>query len=115
MFWLIGHPTMLGLDEHSRRHDLCKTLSVGQQRGKPGLQRRVTILASATLDEIYTYHPPGGNQAERYAELRDGAKRLAQLIERLTPPSREQSVALTNVQQAVMWANAAIAINEREE
>jgi hypothetical protein len=64
------------------------------------------------LNNIFTYHAPKDGQAERYVQLREAAKALAQLIVTLTPQSREQSVALTNVQQAVMWANAAIAINE---
>ena len=66
------------------------------------------------LDNIFTYHAPHGNQAERYVEIREKAKELAKLIQEKTPESREQSVALTNVQQAVMWANAAIAINEND-
>lgn len=65
------------------------------------------------LDNIFTYHAPHGTQQERYVAIRDKAKELAALIQKATPESREQSVALTNVQQAVMWANAAIAINEQ--
>lgn len=64
------------------------------------------------LDQIFKYHTPHGDQQERYALLREKAKELATLIQGTTPASREQSTALTNVQQAVMWANAAIAINE---
>ena len=64
------------------------------------------------LDNIFTYHAPKEGQAAKYEQLRAAAKGLAQLIMDLTPQSREQSVAVTNVQQAVMWANAAIAINE---
>ncbi len=64
------------------------------------------------LENVFSYHPPVGNQTERYVTLRNAAKGFAQAVESLTPPSREQSVALTNIQQAVMWANAAIAINE---
>ena len=64
------------------------------------------------LDNVYTYHAPYGTQQDRYVDLRAKGKELAQLITDLTPQSREQSVALTNVQQAIMWANAAIAINE---
>lgn len=64
------------------------------------------------LDNIFVYHAPHGDQQERYVALREKAKELAVLIQASTPESREQSVALTNVQQAVMWANAAIAINE---
>lgn len=64
------------------------------------------------IENTFTYHAPKGNQHERYVALREKAKELALLIHNNTPQSREQSVALTNVQQAVMWANAAIAINE---
>jgi hypothetical protein len=71
-------------------------------------------MATASLDRVYTYHPPFGTQQERYLRLREAAKAFAKLITELAPPSRETSVALTNVQQAVMWANAAVAINEVE-
>lgn len=64
------------------------------------------------LEEIFRYHEPVGNQTERYEYLRDEARSLAHTIQSLTPKSREQSLAITSLQQAVMWANAAIAINE---
>ena len=70
-------------------------------------------MASATLDRVYTYHPPFGTQPDRYLAIRDAGRAFAQAIQSLSPPSRDQSVALTNVQQAVMWTNAAIAINEQ--
>ena len=69
-------------------------------------------MAPATLNQIFTYHPPIGDQTARYMQLREAALAFAKTVQTLTPPSREQSVALTNIQQAVMWANAAIAINE---
>ena len=71
-------------------------------------------MGAVSLEQIYIYHTPHGTQQGRYETLRNKAKEFAQLIESSTPQSREQSVALTNVQQAVMWANAAIAINEGE-
>jgi len=64
------------------------------------------------LDEIFTYHPPFGDQAQRYVALRDKAKELATLMVASTPASAEQTLAIRHVQQAVMFANAAIAINE---
>lgn len=64
------------------------------------------------LDNTFTHHPPTGNQAERYVFLRAEAKRLAEAIVTNTPASAEQTLALRAVQQAMMWANAAIAINE---
>lgn len=64
-------------------------------------------------DEVFVYHAPTGTQPTRYVLIRNKAKELAELIIENTPQSREQSVALTNLQQVVMWANAAIAINEK--
>ena len=63
------------------------------------------------IENNFTYHAPGGDQPARYAELRTKAKELAVLIDRLTPVSREQSLAFTNLEQAIFWANAAIARN----
>lgn len=64
------------------------------------------------LDRIFTYHAPQGDQAKRYEALRIAAHGLADLVFDLCPESREASLAITHIQQAVMWANAAIAINE---
>jgi hypothetical protein len=64
------------------------------------------------IESDFTYHPPKGDQTARYEHLRDTAKALAYHIVEMTPESREQSLALTNLEQAVMWANAAIARNE---
>jgi hypothetical protein len=66
------------------------------------------------VNQTFTYHGPHGTQTERYGRLREAGKALASLILETVPLSREQSIALTNVQQAVMWANAGIAINEAE-
>jgi hypothetical protein len=64
------------------------------------------------LENNFAYHRPMGDQQIRYEELRTAAKKLAAIIMSLTPESREQSLALTNLEQAVMWANAAIARSE---
>lgn len=66
----------------------------------------------ASLDNSYTYHKPTDDQPERYVEIRESAKALAITIMGCCPSSRERSVALTNLEQAVMWANKAIACNE---
>ncbi len=64
------------------------------------------------IEQTFTYHKPFGDQSRRYEIIRNKAKELAWTIEQCCPDSRERSVALTNLQQTVMWANAAIAINE---
>jgi hypothetical protein len=63
------------------------------------------------IKQTFTYHAPVGDQLGRYESLREGARIFAELIQKSCPESREKSLALTNVQQAVMWANASIAIN----
>lgn len=64
------------------------------------------------LQSSYAYHPPTDNQKERYQALRDQALLLALTIKENTPSSREQSLSLTNLESAIMWANKAIACHE---
>jgi len=68
-----------------------------------------------TLDQVennFMYHSPQSDQPERYVELREKGKELAMMILAHTPPSREQAIALTKLEECVMFANAAIARNE---
>jgi hypothetical protein len=64
------------------------------------------------IENDFTYHPPKNDQALRYTNLRERAKVLAYWIVQMTPASREQSVALTKLEESIFWANAAIARNE---
>jgi hypothetical protein len=64
------------------------------------------------LDQAFTYHPPHDDQAERYGLLRGHGRLMAEQILSQCPPSRERSLALTKLQECVMWANAAIACSE---
>lgn len=66
------------------------------------------------LDSNFTYHKPHGTQPERYVQIRQAGKQLAELLVRSCPQSRELSLALTKLEESVFWANAAIARNERE-
>lgn len=65
-----------------------------------------------TVDSVFTYHSPKGDQTERYQGIRQQAKFFAYVLLVNVPDSRERSLALTHLQESVMWANAAIAINE---
>ena len=64
------------------------------------------------LDNIFSYHSPKGDQPERYVKIRDAGKALAQTILDCTPGCADQTAAIRKVREAVMTANAAIAINE---
>lgn len=67
------------------------------------------------INNDFVYHSPFGDQVQRYADLREAGRLLAIKIVESTPISREQSLALTNLEQAIMLANAAIARNEVEQ
>lgn len=64
------------------------------------------------IEKAFTYHAPKDDQPARYVELRTQGKELAELMFALCPASRELRLALENLEQAIMWANAAIARNE---
>jgi hypothetical protein len=61
------------------------------------------------LNTRFTYHPVKEGQQEKYVALREKAKELAFMICNMTPDCREQALALTHLEDAVMWANAGIA------
>jgi len=65
--------------------------------------------AKAEIELRFIYHKPREGQPEKYTTLRDEAKRMALMINELCPDSREKSLAVTNLEQSIMWANAAIA------
>lgn len=65
-----------------------------------------------TREKNFVYHPPKGDQTDRYASLRLCGNNLARALNESCPPSRELSLAMTNLEQAIFWANAAIARNE---
>lgn len=64
------------------------------------------------LNNRFDHHPPKGNQAERYAVVRDAVKLCASTMRDICPPSRELSRAYNALDEAMMLANASIARNE---
>jgi len=70
------------------------------------------LIMSIDIEKNFTYHPPKEGQPERYAKIRAKAKEFAELLDAECPPSRELSLAMTELESSIMWANAAIARNE---
>lgn len=64
------------------------------------------------IEQAFVYHPPKHDQVGRFHAIRQEALNFARLIAQTTPESREQSLALTKLEEAVMFANAAIARHE---
>jgi hypothetical protein len=66
------------------------------------------------LENRFTYHPPRDDRdVEIYQAIRSRGLEFALLIGALAPESRELSLAITHIEDAVMWANAAIARHGR--
>jgi len=67
----------------------------------------------ARIENDFCYHAPKGDQVDRYQLIRQKALGLARVMVENCPISRELSVALTHLDNAVMAANSAIARNEK--
>jgi hypothetical protein len=63
------------------------------------------------LDNVFTYHKPTAEQLPIYEELRASAKDFAATIQRLVPDCADRTAAIRKIREAVMTANAAIALN----
>lgn len=68
-------------------------------------------MTQAELTEMFMHHVPKDGQPELYQAIRAKAREFAALVEETCPASREKSLAITSIQQSMMWANAAIAIH----
>ena len=64
------------------------------------------------IETRFRYHTPKDDQPSRYSALRERARDMAYDILRFCPESREKALAFTKLEEAVMWANAAIARRE---
>ena len=64
------------------------------------------------LRNRFTFHKANADQASRYERIRSTAHAFAVLMNEHCPDSREKSLAMTKLDEVVMWANAAIARNE---
>ncbi len=65
------------------------------------------------LDNDFVYHSPlNAAQINKYQEVRERFRGMAEYLMRNVPPSRELSCALTQLEQANFSANAGIARKE---
>lgn len=57
----------------------------------------------------FVYHKPKENDAMKFVTIRQQAKQFADIINGVVPEGREKSLAITKLEEVVMWANAGIA------
>lgn len=66
------------------------------------------------IDNDFNRRRFNADELERSEAIHELAKTLGHAIVSTSPPSREQSLALTHLEEAVMYHTAAIARNEKE-
>jgi hypothetical protein len=64
------------------------------------------------IENRFTYHKPKNDQPGIYEIIRAYGKDFALYLNKVCPESREKEMAITKLEEAVMWANASIARNE---
>lgn len=69
------------------------------------------MMEKKTIDNNFSYHAPTDKDVKHYEKIRSEAKRLCNIVNKICPDSREKSIAITKLEEVVMWANASIARN----
>lgn len=67
------------------------------------------------LANRFTYHSPTPDMPEKFKQMRSFALSLSILIDSLVPEGREKSLAITKLEEAIMWANAGLARTAEKE
>jgi hypothetical protein len=69
------------------------------------------MISERELDDRFNFHPAKDDATkERHERVRDACKQAARELLNVTgESSREQSTAITKLEEAMFWANAAIA------
>lgn len=68
------------------------------------------MIGPEELDRRFDFHPADTEDRQSaHMNVRTRCKSLARRIDELCPDGREKSLAITALEEAMMWANAAIA------
>lgn len=67
-------------------------------------------MSTPDLENRFKYHPPKDDVIRRQHEtIRNTCHALAKLLDGALPDGREKALAITKIEEAMFWANAAIA------
>jgi hypothetical protein len=74
--------------------------------------KRVPQLSYEELTRLFSFHPAKNEQvAKHHSRIRYSCKELAEIINEIVPEGREKTLAITKLEEVMMWANAGIARN----
>lgn len=68
-------------------------------------------LLNEDLENRFKFHPADELKKERHEAVRENCLELAKFIENVMSDCREKSLAITKLEEVMMWANAGIARN----
>lgn len=61
------------------------------------------------LQNRFQYHKPDGPRVDAHQDVRQTCQHAAFVFFSLLPDGREKALAMTKIEEAMFWANAAIA------
>ena len=67
-------------------------------------------MLQSDIDTRFDFHAaPDKEKRDRHTSMRLACKKAAESINDQAPDSREKSIAITKLEEAMFWANAAVA------
>lgn len=66
------------------------------------------------IDKPFAYHEPSQDGLERITLIRKKYSEVKKLLESTCPPSRQLSVAITELETSAMWAIKSVVFNDPE-
>jgi queuine/archaeosine tRNA-ribosyltransferase len=69
----------------------------------------------SVLISNFNYRKMSEKQIEDSQNVRELGVKLALLIDEVIPDSREKSLAITKLEESIMWANKGISLNTKEK
>jgi len=67
------------------------------------------MIPGEDLNRRFAFHPADKKKGERHGEVREECRQLAHNLNAALPDGREKSLAITHLEEVMMWSNAAIA------
>lgn len=69
----------------------------------------MSLVADTDIENRFNYHAPNDKKRELHEEARGALTILAKHFNHMLPVSRESALVQTKLEEAMFWANAAIA------
>lgn len=85
--------------------------AAGSATGQVGVS---LAIKAEDLLRRFAYHAPDRARAELHEDVRAGIYSLARWLNETLPTGREASLVITHLEEAMFWANAAIARADKE-